>query len=150
MTTSIPANPAARSNPAEQPEQSPLNQIRALVEELEIIANTHDTDRFMKFFARDPSLVFCFDGQVIHGFDALRVEQLKWWNNGDSDVVYTRGAEPEFIQAAPDLVLVTMVAISSRTISDGTKRSATAAISLVWKKLPEGWRVIYGHESLFH
>jgi uncharacterized protein (TIGR02246 family) len=115
---------------------------------METTANTHDTDAFMNRFAHDATLVFCFNGQVIHGFDAFREQQLKWWSNGKTDVVYTRAAEPEFVQVAPDVMIVSLVEASTRTAPDGTKRKGTAALSLVWKKTSAGWEIIYGHESL--
>lgn len=52
--------------------------------------NAHDTERYMALFAHDPSLVFAINGRVIHGWDALHAQQLEWWRNGKSDVVYTQ------------------------------------------------------------
>jgi ketosteroid isomerase-like protein len=129
---------------------SPQDQLRPLVEQMEASANAHDTDKFLQLFLHSPALVFAVNGTLIHGYDDLHTQQLKWWNNGNTDVVYTRQAEPEFIVISKDAAIVTLVEASARTKADGTTARNAAAISLVWQRLPEGWRVVYAHESTEH
>mgnify|MGYP001554483343 CR=1 FL=1 len=70
------------------------HQIEPLLDEMVAAANAHDTDRFMKVYLHQPSLVFVFNGTIFRGFDALHEQQLKWWNNGASDVAYTQRGAP--------------------------------------------------------
>jgi hypothetical protein len=51
-------------------------------------ANAHDTDRFLGTYLHSPDLIFIVKRQVIPGWDSLHKQQLKWWKNGKSDVVY--------------------------------------------------------------
>ena len=123
-------------------------EILPLFEELEAAANAHDTDRHLALYARTPSLQFIFNDQLVVGWDALHEKQLQWWKNGKSDVVYQLSGPPDFLMLAPDVVLVTFFLTSHRTAPDGTPQNARFSISNIWKKLPEGWRIVYAHESM--
>jgi uncharacterized protein (TIGR02246 family) len=124
--------------------------LRPLIGELQAAAGAHDTDRFMAFYARRADLVAVFNGEPIHGWEDLHAQQLKWWKNGKSDVVYTQRGAPEILVLGPDAAVVTLLLDSTRTGADGTASKNSFAISMVWKKLPEGWRIVYSHESTVH
>jgi hypothetical protein len=87
---------------------------------------------------------------VIQGWDSLRENQLKWWLNGKSDVVYTLKGKSEFQVLSPTIVAVTQLETSTRTLPSGETGKNDFAISMIWQKLPEGWRVVYDHESTVH
>jgi len=122
-------------------------QIEPMIHEMEQAANAHDTDRFMAAYVHQPTLIFVINGEVIHGWSALREQQLKWWLNGKTDVVYSPSGEPEYSVLGPDTVAVTLPLASSRMQPDGTKSRGTFVVSMIWEKLPEGWRIVYAHES---
>ena len=86
-------------------------------------------------------------GEGIHGFDALHEAQLRWWKNGKSDAIYTVRDPAEYHPLAPGVVLVTQALRSQRKGPDGKPVEKDFVVTTVWKHLPEGWRVIYGHES---
>jgi len=118
-----------------------------LLQEKMLAANAHDTDRFLALFVHDETLVFVINGQVIRGFDSLHELQLKWWNQGKSDVVYSEQAPPEFLWLDRKTVLVTEQLASRRTSPDGRPSEGKFAVTGVWRHSREGWRVIYAHES---
>ncbi len=118
-----------------------------MLDEIALAANAHDTDRYLALYLHQPSLVFIANGLEIHGWDDLRIQQLKWWNNGKSDVVYTQHGPTEFVVLAPDSVMTTQSLTSHRTLPNGQPGDGTFVITSLWKKLPEGWKVVYGHES---
>jgi ketosteroid isomerase-like protein len=122
-------------------------QIRVQWDDMQRAANAHDTDRFMAPFARDPGLVFAVNGEVIHGWDALRAQQLKWWQQGKSDARYEQIGKFEIIALGPDAEVSTASFTSRRTRPDGKISTGTFVVTYIWKKLPQGWRIIYGHES---
>jgi ketosteroid isomerase-like protein len=126
---------------------SAREQIQAVMAAMGRAAAAHDTDRFMAAYMHGPDLVFAINGEVIHGWDALHAQQLKWWRNGKSDVVYTPQGEPEFTALAPDVVLTTETIAGRRTLPDGKVSTGTFVVTSIWEKLPQGWRIIYGHES---
>ena len=122
-------------------------QVQPLVDASERAANAHDTDAYMAYLRKSPDLVFAINGQIIRGWDKLHAQQRVWWKNGKSDAVYTATAAPEFDTLAPDTVLVTQQLASRRTGTDGKPSLGTFVVTSVWKHLPEGWRIVYAHES---
>lgn len=126
---------------------SPQQQVRPLVDASERAANAHDTDAYMAFFRKSTNLVFAINGRIIRGWEALHAQQSIWWKHGKSDVVYTATAAPIFDTLAHDTVLVTEQMSSHRTGTDGKPSIGTFVVTSVWKHLPEGWRIVYGHES---
>jgi SnoaL-like domain len=135
---------------AEAQTKSPQEKIQPLLDEMQLAANAHDTDRFLALLQRGPGLTFVFNGTVIQGWDTLRENQLKWWLNGKSDVVYTLKGKSEFQVLSPTIVAVTQLETSTRTLPSGETGKNDFAISMIWQKLPEGWRVVYDHESTVH
>lgn len=125
----------------------PHSQIRALMADMALAAHAHDTDRFLRPFVHGPSLVFVVNGKIIRGWARLHAAQLTWWRNGKSDVVYTPVGKTRFTDLAPGLVLTTMQLASKRSGPDGKPATGTLAVTDVWKKLPNGWRIVYAHES---
>ncbi|MGH9522558.1 MAG: YybH family protein [Terriglobales bacterium] len=130
-----------------QSDRSAEQQILPLMHEQMLAAKAHDTDRFLATYAHDSTLVFVINGQVIRGYDSLREQQLKWWSQGKSDVVYTQQAPPQFMQLGPKTVLVTAELASRRTLPDGKTSEGTFAVTSIWQRLSDGWRVVYAHES---
>ena len=137
----------AGSASAATPPVSVQQQIKTLSDDMARAANAHDTDRYMALFAHDPNLVFAINGRVIHGWDALHAQQLKWWRNGKSDVVYTQSGATGFMPLDADAVVTTQTLSSRRTGPDGKISTGSFVVTSIWKKLPQGWRIVYGHES---
>ncbi len=124
-----------------------LQQILPLLQQEVIAANAHDTDAFLATYIHDPSLIFIVDGEVIHGFTNLREQQLKWWRNGKSDVVYSEQADPEIVSLDARVALVTQQLATHRTLPDGTSHDDKFVVTSIWELRPAGWRVAYCHES---
>jgi len=130
-----------------QSDRSVEQQILPLLHQQMLAANAHDTDAFLATYVHDASLIFVINGQVIRGFDSLHEQQLKWWNNGKSDAVYTEQSPPEFIRLGSQMMLATQQMASHRTLPDGKPSDGKFALTTIWQQLPAGWRVIYCHES---
>ncbi|MGH8214633.1 MAG: YybH family protein [Rhodanobacteraceae bacterium] len=128
------------SSPAEQ-------AIRPAMAKMFKAANAHDTDAFMATMVHGPSLVFAINGEVIHGWDALHAQQLKWWNNGKSDAKYVQDGAPAFMALGPDVEIVTWPLVGSGTAHSGKATTSAFVVTYVWQRLPQGWRIVYGHES---
>jgi ketosteroid isomerase-like protein len=122
-------------------------EITPLFERMQTTASAHDADGHLAAYARDSTLLFVINDRAIRGFAALLEQQREWWKSGTSDVVYRLEGEPEFRMPAPGLVLQTYFLSSRRTLGDGTTRDGRLAVTDVWEKRPEGWRIIYAHES---
>lgn len=122
-------------------------EIEPLIAEMMTAANAHDTDRFMTAYMRDPSFVFVINGTVMNGWDAVREQQLKWWNNGKSDVRYEYIGKPEFTVLSASAAAVTERMAAHRTLANGQISTGELAVTMVMQKRPEGWRAVQVHES---
>jgi len=110
-------------------------------------ANAHDVDGHVGFYVHDPQVMLIYDGEAIVGWDTIRAKQREWWQGGKTDVVYTVQGKPDFRVLAPGLVMSTLLMKSRRTTPAGAVREGSFAVSSLWQKRAEGWRVIYSHES---
>jgi ketosteroid isomerase-like protein len=122
-------------------------EVAPLLAEMGVAANAHDVERHVGFYAHDGSVIFIFNGEPTIGWEAIRDKQREVWRNGTSDVVYTMQGKPTFLVPAPGLVVTTIFLKSRRTMPNGQVADGEFAISSLWQKRPEGWRVIYSHES---
>jgi ketosteroid isomerase-like protein len=125
----------------------PQREIQPLLDDQLVAANAHDTDRFLTAYLHDSTLVLVFNGVVTTGFTAVHDLQLKWWNNGKSDVAYSERGPAMFRVLGPDAVVVTQSLASRRTGADGPVVTGTFTATSVWQKLPQGWRIVLAHES---
>ncbi|MGH8125151.1 MAG: nuclear transport factor 2 family protein [Rhodanobacteraceae bacterium] len=135
---------SAFAQPASSSAEQAIGQLEAKMLQA---ANAHDTDAFMASMLHSSSLVLVFNGKVIRGWNALHAQQLKWWRNGKSDATYAHRSPPEFMALAPGVELVTLLNVSSRTGPDGKVSTGTFVVTDVWQHLPQGWRIVYSHES---
>ncbi|MBN8737295.1 MAG: hypothetical protein J0H27_13640 [Xanthomonadales bacterium] len=110
-------------------------------------ANAHDTDAFMSAMVHSPKLVFAINGEVILGWDALHAQQVKWWNNGKSEAKYVQNGAPAFMSLGPDVEIVTWPLVGSGTAHSGKATISHFVVTYIWQRLPQGWRIVYGHES---
>ena len=124
--------------------------VSAALAQMGAAANAHDVDKHVGFYAHDALTVLIFNGEQIIGWDSIRAKQAEWWNGGKTDVVYTVLAKPDVRAITPELAITTLVMKSRRTAPSGDVKEGTLAVSSVWQKRPEGWRVIYSHESTSH
>ncbi|MBS0381758.1 MAG: hypothetical protein JSR56_04935 [Proteobacteria bacterium] len=111
-------------------------------------AAVHDADAFMAFMLHSPSLVYAINGRVIHGWKALHAAQMKWWSRGKNNTKpVPGGAAPEFMALGPDVEIVTLQIIGRYTLQDGKVVTSPFVVTDMWQHLPQGWRIVYGHES---
>jgi len=122
-------------------------QVAQLIAELLASANSHDTDRHCAVYARDAALIFIVNGEVIRGWDAYRERQRQWWDDGRATGSYEYRGEPAYEALGDDLGLTTAVIVARAELPDGQIRQRELVASALWKRRPEGWRIVYAHES---
>lgn len=105
-------------------------QSEMLSDDMARAVNAHDTERYMALFA--------INGRVIHGWDALHAQQLRWWRNGKSDVVYTQSGPTGLLPLDADAVVTTQVLSSRSTGRDGKTSTGSFVVTSVWKKCRRG------------
>lgn len=119
---------------------------------MEAAANVHDAQAHLAFYAHSPQLIFVANGAEIDGWDNLLAQQKKWWPDGKIARVdaahepYRLIRPPKFSVFGPRLAMLTFVLDARRVYPDKVMRRPLA-ISQLWQKLPNGWKVVYAHES---
>ncbi|MFO1415034.1 MAG: nuclear transport factor 2 family protein [Burkholderiales bacterium] len=121
--------------------------VAPLIAEMQASANAHDTARHMALYRRDPALVFIFNGEIIRGYDALYEKQLAWWDHGRARGSYAYQGEPMVEALGDDAGLTTVVIAAPKPQDDGIILQRTLVHSALWRRLPEGWRIVWAHES---
>jgi len=126
-------------------------EIMPSFEAMQAAANVHDADAHVAFFARDPNVIFVAGDHRIVGWRAILDQQRKWWPDGriraGGEPPYKLVEGPDFIVLDPRAALLSFILDAPKTNPDGTRIDRTLAVSQLWRKRPEGWRVIYAHES---
>jgi ketosteroid isomerase-like protein len=129
-------------------------EIMPAFEAMQAAANIHDADAHVAYFAKDPKVVFLAGDLRIVGWQAILDQQRKWWPGGriapggGIETPYTLTAGPDFIVLDPRAALLSFMLDAPKTNPDGTHVDRTIGVSQLWQKRPEGWRVIYAHESV--
>ncbi len=117
------------------------------LDEMLLAANAHDTDRFMVAFAQSPELVFTIHDMTFIGWKELRAQQLKWWDYGKAKGQYAERTTPLFKPLGRGLVVTVQALTSKTSLPDGAIRNKNFSFTAIWKKLPQGWRIVVAHES---
>jgi ketosteroid isomerase-like protein len=127
--------------------ESFLEAVPTMLAELEASANAHDTDRHMTAYAKDPSLTFVFNGELIRGWGALQEQQRRWWNDGKATGTY-RYLDGGIVESlADDLGMTTFLIAARKSAPDGAVIELTLAYTALWRRRHDGWRIIHAHES---
>jgi len=124
-----------------------LNTVRQQLDEMLAAANAHDTDRFMAVYSHTSNLVLIFDDQKIIGWRAARDQQEKWWNKGKTDAAYALRSPVEIAQVAKDVIVTFQRLASTMTGAGGAKKTTNLNATSVWRKEPDGWKIVIAHES---
>jgi ketosteroid isomerase-like protein len=132
---------------AADPPSGARAEVAAALKGMGDAANAHDVDRHVGYYAHTANVTLIVDGEPLVGWDLIRDKQREWWNNGKTDVAYELRAPPEVVQLAPTVVVTTLLMKAHRTLAGGAVKDSGFAVSSVWQKLPEGWKVVYSHES---
>lgn len=136
--------PAAVHAAAPQP-QDAETQVRAAITAMNTAAAELDADRFMAWYWNSPSLMITFDDETLQGWQVILEQQREWWSDRSSGVQYAE-ERPAVVRVQSADVVTT---IQWMTVKDGQDAVLTRlVVTSVWKKLPEGWRIVLAHETL--
>ncbi len=128
----------------------PRAEVAAALKGMGDAANAHDVERHVGYYARIPGVTLIVDGEPLVGWNTIRDKQEEWWNKGKTDVVYQLQGAPEILELAPNVMVTTLLMKAHRTLPGGEVREGRFAVSSIWKKGSDGWKVVYSHESTTH
>lgn len=122
-------------------------EIAPLIEELFDSANALDVDRHVALYWRDAAMLFIVNGVIIRGWDRYRELQRTWWGDGRATGSYEMVGNPACEALDGDCGLTTLVMRARSKLADGEIRERDIAFTGLWRRRPEGWRIVYAHES---
>jgi len=128
-------------------DEDPRAEVVAALKGMGDAANAHDVEGHVGYYAHDPQVTLIVDGEPFMGWETIRDKQREWWNNGKTDVAYQLQGPPGVRLLAANVVVTTLLMKAHRTLPSGETREGRFAVSSIWQKRSEGWRVIYAHES---
>ncbi|MFT3968354.1 MAG: nuclear transport factor 2 family protein [Sphingobium sp.] len=142
LLLSAPANAELASAGAQDPE----SEVRTAIAGMNKAASDLDADRFMDWYWNSPSLTITFDGETMRGWQPVLDQQRKWWSDKQAGIRFLEQRPAEIVARDADVV----TSVQWMTVGSGTEgaRPAQLVITSVWKKLPEGWRIVLAHETL--
>jgi len=136
--------PAAIHAAVLQPQSAEI-EVRSALVEMNAAAAELDADRFMVWYWNSPSLVITFDDQTMEGWQAILSQQKEWWSDKSSGVQYAEERPAMVIVQSADVVTT----VQWMAVRDGQGALLTRlVVTSIWKKLPEGWRIVLAHETL--
>jgi hypothetical protein len=124
---------------------TPADQVRSAIAGMNRAAAKLDADEFMHGYWESPDLAITFDGKTMRGWSTILREQRKWWSDKHAGTTFSEQRPPEVI--AQDGNIVTSIQWMSVS-NAANKKPSQLVITSVWKRLPEGWRIVLAHETL--
>lgn len=133
--------PDIRSADEAPARQADLSAIRAVLDAQQQAWNRGDIDAFLTGYWHSPELTFSGSNGISRGWDAVLARYKK--NYPDRSAMGTLDfANLEFRFLGPDTALVLGHWHLKRE-----KDELGGVFSLVWRRFPEGWRIIHDHTS---
>lgn len=122
------------------------DEITPLLEEMLDASNSYNTEHYMEAFHNDSSLLYVFNGRIINGWDDLRTLHLNLWKKENTNILFKHLGKPEINQVSANIATV-LETITVVHIQDDGNVIIEFVISSVWKKFPEGWKIITMHKT---
>ncbi len=124
-------------------QMSPSDAVRQVLEQQQAAWNAHKLESFLDGYWNSPELTFFSGGKVASGWQAT-LERYRRTYQGEghemgklefSDLnIQPLGTDAAFVRGAWHL-----------TMSDG--KTPHGLFTLVFRKLPEGWKIVHDHTS---
>jgi ketosteroid isomerase-like protein len=125
------------------PEQSPnpVAEIQSVLREQQEAWNRGDIDGFMNGYARSPSTVFVSEDEVRRGWETVR-ERYRQKYSDHSKMGTLTFSDIEIMPLLADAAIVL-----GRWRLKRANDEPHGRFTLIFKRLPEGWRIVHDHTS---
>jgi uncharacterized protein (TIGR02246 family) len=125
------------------PEQAPnsLAEIKSVLTAQQDAWNRGDIDSFMNGYARAPSTVFVSEDEVRRGWETVR-ERYRVKYSDRAKMGKLSFSEIEVTMLSPDAAVVL-----GRWRLKRTNDEPHGRFTLIFNRLPEGWRIVHDHTS---
>lgn len=103
--------------------------------------NKGDLEEYMKGYWNSPDLIFIGGGTENRGYDAALARYKKSYQSAGREMGQLDFSELRITTLGPDSAYAT--GRFHLKMSNG--KQPTGRFTLIWKKFPEGWRIIHDH-----
>ena len=121
--------------------QNATAQIRSVLSAQREAWNRGDIDRFMNGYARSPSTVFVSEDTIRRGWEIVRERYRKKYSDRAKMGTLTF-SDLEIALLSPDAAVAL-----GRWRLERAKDRPHGRFTLIFKRLPEGWRIVHDHTS---
>jgi len=118
-----------------------ITQIRSVLRAQQEAWNRGDIDGFMNGYARSPSTIFISEDTVRRGWETVRDRYHQKYSSREEMGTLTF-SEIEITPLSPDSAVVV-----GRWSLERAKDRPHGRFTLIFKRLPEGWRIVHDHTS---
>lgn len=132
-TINVSAVPTQSGNPAAE--------IQSVIRAQQDAWNRGDIDGFMNGYARSPSTIFISEDTVRRGWETVRDRYRQKYSNR-AEMGTLTFSEIEITPISPDSAVVL-----GRWSLERAKDHPHGRFTLIFKRLPEGWRIVHDHTS---
>jgi beta-aspartyl-peptidase (threonine type) len=117
--------------------------VRAVLNAQVAAWNRGDLDTFLETYWKSPELVFQSNASVARGFEATRERYRKRYQSEGKEMGQLQFEEIEVEMLAPGLAL----ARGGFRLAFREGKGARGRFTLLLRRRPEGWRIVYDHSS---
>ena len=126
---------------AQEQSSNPLTEIQSVLTAQQDAWNRGDIDAFMKGYARSPSTVFVSEDEVTRGWETVR-DRYRAKYSDRAKMGTLSFSETEVTMLSPDAAVV----LGGWRLKRGSDEPH-GRFTLIFKRLPEGWRIVHDHTS---
>src|SRR5437016_12245119 len=134
---SVLAAPAGK----EQDRASAAIQIRSVLRAQQDAWNRGDIDGFMNGYARSPSTVFISEDTIRRGWETVRARYQQKYSDR------AKMGRLSFSDVEINLLSSDAAVVVGRWSLERAKDRPHGRFTLIFKRLPEGWRIVHDHTS---
>ena len=134
--------PAPTAHLGEEEKARIAEQLDATVQEYVSAIQALDAERMLAFWADVEGFVIAGDGSLIVGFEPWAA-QIRALVEATSEVTHIEVSNPQIFVLARDAASYSMEFEWSMTSRDGVTTNASGSWTYVFKRFPEGWRVVH-------
>src|SRR5205823_6623265 len=121
---------------------APKEAIRKVLDDQALAWNKGDLEGFMAGYWKSPDLTFTYGGDTLRGWQATLERYKKRYQSEGQEMGKLQFSELEIEPLGPDSAFV-----RGRWQLERTKDKPGGRFTLIFRKLPEGWRIVHDHTS---
>jgi beta-aspartyl-peptidase (threonine type) len=133
-----------------RPHRRDEREIRTVLERQERAWNDFDLDRFMRGYWKNDSTIFASGGEATHGWSEMLSRYKRGYSTPEKmgrlkfDIRQIEFMGSDWAKVLGEWKLVP----SEQKTNGASPQTARGLFTLIFRRLPEGWRIVHDHTSV--